>query len=68
MADELWNTLLKFHREVAAPEIVLPLRDEIGSVRGEMLSHFDAMYKRFDRLESEYHAFSAAVRRIEGKL
>jgi hypothetical protein len=68
MADELWNTLLKFHREVAAPEIVGPLREEIASGRGEMLSHFDGVYKRFDRLESEYYALSAAVKRLEEKL
>lgn len=30
-----------------------------------MLSHFDALYQRFDRLESEYHALSEAVARLE---
>ena len=68
MADELWNTLLKFHREVAAPEIAGLLREEIASVRGEMLSHFGAMHKRFDRLDSEYQALGAALKRIEEKL
>ena len=68
MADELWNTLLKFHREVAAPEIVGPLREEFASVRGAVLSRFDAMRKHFDRLESQAQKLSAAVKRIEEKL
>jgi len=35
------------------------------TLRDETLLHFDAVYKRFDRLEIEYHALSAAVKRIE---
>ena len=54
MANELWDTLLKFHREVAAPEIVGTLREEIASVRRDTQRNFDALFKRFDRLESEY--------------
>jgi hypothetical protein len=29
-----------------------PLQQQITSLRGEMLSNFDAVRKRFDRLES----------------
>ena len=68
MADELWNTLLRFHREVAAPEIVAPLREEIEARHRETQSNFDAVWKRFDRLESEYQALKAAVARIEDHL
>jgi len=55
MSDELWNTLVRFHREVAVPEIAgqfAPLREEIAAHRRETNAHFDAIYKRFDRLES----------------
>jgi DNA repair exonuclease SbcCD ATPase subunit len=38
---------------------------KIDSLRNVMLSHFDAFYQRFERLESEYHALSAAVARLE---
>ncbi|HEY3055269.1 MAG TPA: hypothetical protein VGK31_04990 [Thermoanaerobaculia bacterium] len=55
-ADELWDTLLRFHHELAAPSIIEPIRAEIAAFRDETLSHFDAIYKRFDRLESEYVA------------
>jgi hypothetical protein len=69
MADELWNTLLKFHREVAVPEIVGTLREEINSavasLRRETKANFDAVWKRFDRLESEYQALNSAVKRID---
>lgn len=60
MADELWNTLMRFHREVALPdiraEIAVPLREEMAAFRRETNGHFDALYKRLDRLESEYEA------------
>jgi predicted nucleic acid-binding Zn-ribbon protein len=68
MAEELWNTLLKFHREVAAPEIIGPLREEIAAFRRETNGHFDAIYKRLDRLESDIRHVSAAVRRVEERL
>ena len=65
MYDELWNTLMKFHTEVAEPRIVGPLREEIAALDRRTQANFDAVWKRFDRLESEYHALSAAVKRIE---
>src|SRR5438105_15955648 len=72
MAEELWNTLLKFHREVAAPEIigeiVGPLREEIASFRRETQQNFDAVWMRLERLDSKVQALTAAVRRIEERL
>ena len=53
--EELWTTLMQFHREVVRPDLE-ELRDEIKAVLGEMvtrdefLSHVNAIYKRFDRL------------------
>ena len=75
MADELWHTLLRFHREVVVPDIdrmvvsrIEPLRDDLASFKRETHANFDAVWTRFDRLESEYHALTAAVRRIEERL
>ena len=57
MAEELWNTLMRFHREVALPEIraeiAVPLREELAAFRRETNSHFDAICKRLDRMASE---------------
>ena len=56
MADELWNTLLRFHREVAVHDIERIVGNivepKITALRDEMITSFDAVYKRFDRLES----------------
>ena len=72
MADELWNTLLKFHREVAVPEIVGTLREEINSavasLRRETEANFDAVWKRFDRLESEHYSLAAADEALNEEL
>ncbi len=58
MADDLFGVLTRFHREVVIPDldsrigaVSQELRGEIRALRDEMLSHFDAVYKRFDRLE-----------------
>ena len=67
MADELLNTLLRFHREVAVPDIERIVGNivepKITALRDEMITSFDAVHKRFDRLESEYESIKAAVKR-----
>ena len=72
MAEELWDTLMRFHRKVALPEmragIAVPLREEMAAFRRETNAHFDAIYKRLDQLESEYHALTAAVQRLEERM
>jgi chromosome segregation ATPase len=37
-------------------------------LRHDMLGHFDEIYRRFERLEQEYHAITQALRRIEAGL
>jgi len=73
MPDDLLQVLTRFHREVIVPD--LDRRDEkyakaeqLGSLRNEMLSHFDAIYQRFDRLETEYQAIVAGLDRIEKRI
>ena len=72
MANELWDTLMKFHREVALPSIVTeiggPLREEIRALDRKMEGRFDGVYQRLDRLETEYHALTASVKRLEARM
>jgi predicted nuclease with TOPRIM domain len=71
VAEDLLRVLTRFHREVVAPEIKQIAeqghRTEAGLqvFRNETLSGFDAMYKKLDRLDSEYVALKAAVQRLE---
>jgi hypothetical protein len=65
---DMQRMLLHFHRVVAVPEIVGTLREEIASFKRETHANFDTVWKHFEVLDSEYHALSAAVRRIEEKL
>ena len=49
-------------RDFLLPEIERsvrePLERRFDALRDEMLTNFDAVWKRFDRLESEYYARS----------
>ena len=68
MSEELFSVLMRFHHEIVVPDIeriVGRVDVKVDALRDEMLSNFDAVYKRFDRLEDEYQALTAAVRRIE---
>ena len=64
-----WSVLMRFHQEVVRPEIE-EVRSKLADLatRDEMLSHVDGIYVRFGHLDSEYHALSAAVRRIEEQM
>jgi len=37
----------------------------IDALRGEILGHFDELYRRLERLEHEYQAMTQTLRRIE---
>ena len=41
---------------------------QFTELRHDMLGHFDEIYRRFERLEQEYHAITHALRRIEAGL
>jgi hypothetical protein len=72
MPEEMWDTLLRFHREVALPaieeRIVVPLRDEMAAFRRDTTAHFDTIHTRLDRLESESYAMNGTVTRTEERL
>ena len=66
MADQPLTlaTLARFHQEILLPEVRQVVRDEVrqevGALRNEMQTGFDAIAQRFDRLETEYHMLSPA--------
>lgn len=73
--EDLFGVLMRFHREVALPDmerigerIESRLDAKISSLRNEMLSNFDAVFQRLDRLDSEYAALKAAVERLEQRM
>ena len=69
VAEDLYTVLVRFHRDVVLPDIerIVDARLDatVTPLRREMLSNFDAVYQRFDRLESETAALKAAVQRLE---
>ena len=71
MGDELFSVLMRFHREIVVPDIeriVGRVDSKVDALRDEMQSNFDAVYKRFDRVESEHAALDAAVERVEHRV
>ena len=66
MANELFDTLMQFYRQFIEPRF-----DELSGrmdglvTNSEMMGYMDNIYGRFDRLETEYQALSAAVRRLD---
>ena len=53
MAEDLIPILTRFHREVVLPDIERIVGDTVGTLEGRMNAHFDAIYERFDRLDTE---------------
>jgi hypothetical protein len=49
--DDLIQSLTRFYQEVVMPDFREALQTESGNLRREVLSHFDDLYHRFDRLE-----------------
>jgi len=72
MKNDFLQALTRYHREVMLPDVQRLVDDAIdksvGPLRNDMLSHFDDMYRRFDRLESEYYALRSWMGRIDEKL
>jgi hypothetical protein len=65
MANELFDTLMLFYREIIEPRFdQLNERMDGMVTKSEMMGYMDDVYGRFDRLETEYQALTAAVRRL----
>lgn len=68
MNDEDIRQLAARFGELIVPQLrdeIAAGREELRSFRRDTLTHFDSIYKRFDRLEDEFQALKAAVKRLE---
>jgi chromosome segregation ATPase len=64
-----WPVLIRFHETVIRLDFEeVHSKIEALATRDEMLTHVDGIYGRFNRLEHEYYALIAAVRRIETQM
>lgn len=52
--DDLVRVLTKFHRDIVAPDVERIVSASEGRLRDEMNGRFDALYQRFERLETEF--------------
>lgn len=70
MKKEISEALMDFYKQVLAPEFVDIKKVQSGHSEKfiDVLGHFDSVYKRFDRLEDEYHAVTHGLKRIEDQL
>src|SRR5947207_16028488 len=66
--EELWDAFLRYDREIAQPRLDAALQHTERTLRNEMNTHFDAMYKRFDNIDSELVAIKAGLKRLEGRM
>lgn len=72
MAEDLIQTLTRFHREVVMPDVVRVIdrafEEKLTPFRDEVLTNFDAVYKRFDDLAIEYQALKGGMIRLEQRM
>jgi predicted nucleic acid-binding Zn-ribbon protein len=71
VADDLIPILTRFHREVVLPDmqrLTGELRTGMNERFSDLDGHFDAIYQRFDRAETEYHMLVAGLKRVEERL
>lgn len=52
MAEDLLNVVIRLHQDLVVRIEQVAAKADLKDLRNEMLSGFDAMYKKFDRLES----------------
>jgi hypothetical protein len=61
VAEDLLPILTRFHREVFLPDVKRIVGEAVDSLELRMNVHFDAIYKRFDKLETEYQMLVAGA-------
>jgi hypothetical protein len=66
MAEDAWELLMRFHREVLKPEFD-SLRSQIGGMmtKAELDLHIAEIHRRFDRLHSINQEIAASFSRME---
>jgi len=67
---DLFDTLTEFYGTMIEPEVraIRSKLDEHDQRFKDLLEHFDKIYGRLDRLETEYFSMNAAIDRIERQL
>lgn len=68
MSNELLTVLARFHREVILPDIERVVAGLVNHRFDAIDGHFDSIYQRFERLETEYAAITAGLGRVEERL
>ena len=64
-----WPVLIRFHEYVIRPEIDdVRAKLAVLATRDETFTQVDGIYVHLGRLEHEYHALTAAVRRLEAEM
>ena len=61
-------TLTQFHREMLLPDMQRLIAESEQRIQLRMDAQLDAIYRRFDRLETEYHMLVAGLKRVEERL
>ncbi len=56
MGEDIIPILARFHREIVLPDMKRIVGEAVGDLEGRMNAHFDAVYKRFDKLEERLSA------------
>ena len=57
MANELWSTLLRFHREVVLPDFELKLHGPITQLRADMGEQLGRIFRKMDKMIAEAESF-----------
>src|SRR4030067_3826113 len=67
---DIFDTLSEFYGKVIEPRFdrIEKRLDEHDKKFRDILNHFDQIYERFERLETEYYSITAGLQRIEDKL
>lgn len=68
--QDVFDVLNEFYGKVLEPRFdrIEKRHDAHDEKFRDILQHFDELYKRLERLETEYYAINAAIDRIEKRL
>lgn len=67
---DLADTLIEFYGKVIEPQFIKigQKLEEHDRKFADLLNHFDQLYRRLDRLETEYQTITFSIQRIEERL
>jgi predicted nucleic acid-binding Zn-ribbon protein len=65
---EIFQALMRYHREVMAPELDQRFGEQMRGLRKEAQNDLDGIYKNFDIIRTEVTLLRGAVREAERRL